>query len=100
MENIFKMKLRTTKTNRLQQLDGRKFKEKLHQVTIDKLSELDVDITEVQNGFVIEIPHEELGSIPVEVKMVVKPIDYDVMTAGEEYQQKLQAQKEKDKAKA
>lgn len=100
MENIFKMKLRTTKTNRLQQLDGRKFKENLHRVTIDKLSELDVDITEVQNGFVIEIPHEELGSIPVEVKMVVKPIDYDVMTAGEEYQQKLQAQKEKDKAKA
>ena len=91
MENIYKMKLRTSK-NRVHQTDARKFKDELHEILMEKIGELDYDITPVDNGFIIEVQHEELGAIPVEAKFIVKPLDYDVISAGEQY-----AEKQRDK---
>lgn len=99
MEKIYNAKLRTNK-NRIQQTDARNLKADMHDVLMAKIGELDVDITPVDNGFLIEFPNEELGSIVVEAKFVIKPLDYDVMAAGEQYQEKEQARLDKAKAKA
>ena len=88
-------KLRTSK-NRLHQTDARDYKADLHELFIAKLEELDVMITEVQNGFIIEMPHDELGSIPIEAKFVIKQLDYDVITAGEMFQEKKEKPKKKE----
>lgn len=88
MKQINEMKLRTSK-NRIQQTDARELKALLHEAFAEKLSELDVDITMVENGFIIEVPNSEIGAIVVESKFVLKPLDFDVITAGDEYAQKL-----------
>ena len=89
-------KLRTSK-NRLHQTDARDYKADLHELFIAKLKELDVMITEVQNGFIIEMPHDELGAIPIEAKFVIKQLDYDVISAGEMFEEKQAKAKEPKK---
>lgn len=98
MEKIYNAKLRTNK-NRIHQTDARKLKAAMHEVLMEKIGELDVDITPVNNGFIIEFPNEELGSIVVESKFVIKPLDYDVVSAGEEFAEKEAERLAKAKAK-
>lgn len=88
MKQVNEMKLRTSK-NRIHQTDARELKALLHEAFAEKLAELDVDITMVENGFIIEVPNDELGAIVVESKFVIKPLDFDVMTAGAMYKEKL-----------
>ena len=90
------MKIRMNKT-KLHQGDARKYKDTLHNAMLEHFEKLDVDITMVQNAIIIEVPHDELGSIPIEVKFIVKPTDYDVVTAGLEYQEKNAKALEKKK---
>lgn len=78
------IKLRTNKT-KLHQSDARKYKDILHNAMLELFEKLEVDITMVQNAIVIEVPHDELGAIPIEVKFVIKPLDYDVITEGVAY---------------
>lgn len=94
MEKITQMKLRTNK-GKLHQTDAREYKAELHNVIKEALASLDVTITDVDNGFIIEMPHDELGAIPIECKFVIKPLDFDVIAAGEQYTDKLKAQAEK-----
>lgn len=100
MEKITQMKLRTNK-GKIHQTDAREYKAELHEFMKAALEEYDLIITDVDNGFIIEMPHDELGSIPIEAKFVIKPINYDVMSAGEMYQMKLDnaALKEKERVK-
>ena len=88
MKQVNEMKLRTSK-NRIHQTDARELKALLHEAFAEKLAELDVDITMVENGFIIEIPNDELGAVVAEAKFVIKPLDFDVMTAGAMYKEKL-----------
>ena len=88
------MKLRTNK-EKLHQTDARELKALIHEQALVILSQMGLT-TEVQNAVMLEISHDELGSIPVEVKFVIKSLDYDVLTAGEEYAAKL-ADSEKTK---
>ncbi len=100
LNEIAEMKLRTNK-NKLHQTDARIYKDKLHELFIEKFQELDLDITLVENGFIIEMPHSELGSVPIEAKFVIKSLDFDVISSGEQYQEKLsnQAKKLEEKKK-
>lgn len=90
-------KLRTNK-NKLHQTDARNYKADLHEVFMDMFKDLDLMVTEVDNGFIIEMPHEEFGAIPIEAKFIIKPLDYDVISAGEMYQLKLDNKAAKEKA--
>ena len=100
MEKIANMKLRTTKTGRLNQLDARAFKAELHARMIEAFEDMGIMVTEIQNGIMLEIEHHELGAIPVEAKFVVKALDFDILTAGEEFQQKQAKAKAAAEAKA
>lgn len=91
-----KMQLRVNK-NKLHQTDARSYKADMHSVFMDMFRDLGLWVTEVDNGFIIEMPHEELGSIPVEAKFIIKPIDYDVVSAGEMYEMKQLAKIAKEK---
>ncbi len=91
LNELHEMKLRTNK-QRLHQTDARIYKEKLHELLALKIGELDLDITMVENGFILEMPNDELGSIPIEAKFVIKPLDYDVVSAGEMFEEKLLSQ--------
>ncbi len=88
------MKLRTNK-GKLHQTDAREYKAELHNVIKEALASLDVMITDVDNGFIIEMPHDDLGAIPIECKFVIKPLDFDIIGAGDQYADKLQAQANK-----
>lgn len=100
LQELTEMKLRENK-GKLQQTDARNFKAKLHELMIKVFEPLGFEITEIANAIILEVSNEELGAIPVEAKFVVKALDYDVISAGEEYQQKLadKLAKEKEKAK-
>ena len=104
-EKINKKSLRlSTNKTKLHQTDAKELKDLLHDLFSQKLSELDYIITPVENGFVIEVEHEEYGSIPVEAKFIIKPLDFDVESASEQHQEKIRnaakrlAEKERLKA--
>lgn len=97
LKDLETAKLRTNK-NKLHQTDARNYKADLHEVFMDMFKDLDLMVTEVDNGFIIEMPHEEFGAIPIEAKFIIKPLNYDVISAGEMYEQKLQAKEDKAKA--
>lgn len=87
MKTLETMKLRVSK-NRLHQTDARNLKEILHEKMANEFDRLDLTPTLVENAIVIEIPHHELGSIPIEVKFVIKPLDYDMIAANEQFLEK------------
>ena len=94
------MKLRTTKANRLNQLDARAFKAELHARMMEVFEDMGILATEVENAIMLEIAHDELGAIPVEAKFVVKPIDYDILSAEAQFKEKQAAAAAKAEAKA
>lgn len=97
MEKIAKMKLRTNK-NRLHQTDARELKAEIHKQAMVELANMGFT-TEIQNAIMLEISHDELGAIPVEVKFVIKSLDFDILTAGEEFASKQASEKDKKKDK-
>lgn len=99
MEKIEKMALRTTKTGRLNQLDARAFKTELHARMMDVFEDMGLIATEIENAIMIEVPNDELGAIPVEAKFIVKPIDYDIMAAADQHQEKVAKREALAKAK-
>lgn len=98
VKELQEMKLRESK-GKLQQTDARAFKAKLHELMIKTFEPLGYEITEVTNALILEVSNDELGAIPVEAKFVVKSLDYDVIGAGEQYQEKLAERKAKEQAK-
>ena len=98
LQELQEMKLRENK-GKLQQTDARNFKAKLHELMIAVFEPLGYEITEVANALILEVSNDELGAIPVEAKFVVKSLDYDVIGAGEQYQEKQQAKLDKEKEK-
>lgn len=84
-------KLRETNTGRLHQTDAREWKNHLHELMAEHIEQLDFDVHMVQNGMLIEVPHDEYGSIVVEAKFVVKQTDYDIMAAVDQYEEKKRA---------
>ena len=52
-------------------------------------------ITRTVDGFILEIQHEELGVIPVELNVKVKNLDYDIEGAEEEWKRKVKERNKK-----
>lgn len=95
-DRVVTMKLKTgTNKQRLHQTDAREYKELLHELFMEKLKELDFDITLVENGFIIEVSNDEYGAIPVEAKFVIKPLDFDVIAANDQYNEKIERAKQR-----
>lgn len=93
LQELQDFKLRESKNKKgeriIQQTDSRKYKDLLHETMANILENaLDVDITPVDNALIVEMPHNELGAVIIETKFVIKPLDYDVISAGEMYQEK------------
>lgn len=96
LNELKEMQLRETKTNRIQQMDARAYKDRLHAVMRELFErELDLDVYDFENGLLLEIPHNELGSVVIETKFVIKSTDYDISSNVEAYAEKVEAQKEK-----
>ena len=96
IEELKSAKLRTSK-NRLHQTDARTYKADLHASFKEVFEDLGLIVTEVQNALVIEMPHDELGAIPIEAKFVIKQLDYDVISASEMFEEKQAKAKEPKK---
>lgn len=98
LEQLEVIKFRTTKRANgsiaIQQTDQRKVKALIHEHLVESLGE-SVEVNEVQNALLLEYTHEEWGAIVVELKAIIKPLDFDSMTLIEEWQEK----QEKAKAK-
>lgn len=98
LEQLEVIKFRTTKRANgsiaIQQTDQRKVKQLVHKHLIESIGDT-VEINEVQNALLLEYTHEEWGAIVVELKAIIKPLDFDSMTLIDEWQEK----QEKAKAK-
>lgn len=94
LDKIMTMELRESK-GKIQQTDSRKLKATLHELLTEMLTEYGFEVYEIQNGLVVEIPNEELGAIPIEIKAIVKNLNFDTDTHVTEYQEKLKRAKEK-----
>lgn len=103
MNKLMHAQLRESK-GKLQQSDARAYKADLHQLMRDVFENLDLDVHMVQNGMLLEIPHEELGSVVVEAKFVLKPVDYDIAASVDQYEEKqkaaLERKQKREQAKA
>lgn len=49
-------------------------------------------ITRTIDGYIMEIPNEMLGLVPIELILKVRAIDYDIFEAEDEYLAKLDEQ--------
>lgn len=98
MNKLAEKKLRLNK-NRIHQTDAREFKQELHNLFKEQFEAMGLIVTEIENALVLEIPNDELGAIPIEAKFVVKNLDYDIMAAEHQYQQKLDAAKARKETK-
>lgn len=78
----------TTK-GRLVQKEQIKLKNDLTLSLMEDMKEIGIEVYPVQKGFVIVIPNNEEGVIPVEVNIITKPLDYDYIALHEEYLDKL-----------
>jgi hypothetical protein len=56
-------------------------------------------ITQTADGFILEIQHEDLGVIPVELNLKVKNLDYDISAAEDEWLMKVEQRRLKEQKK-
>lgn len=92
LATIYKTNYTTTNTKhgeRLKQADAIVLKNQLEEVLLPLISAtLDIDITYTDKGYLLHIPNEVLGAIYVEMQLVSKPLDIDVVALDEEGQAK------------
>lgn len=53
------------------------------------------NITRTVDGYILEIENEELGVIYVQLDLIVKNLDYDILTAEKEWEDKVREAKSK-----
>lgn len=84
---------------------GEKIKQTEHrQLKADLMSALEKDFQDLglalgmsKDGLVLEIPHDNLGAIPVELDLKVKSLDFDTVWAVESYAKEQQEKAERKK---
>lgn len=78
-----------TKGNAIVQSERNELKFKLTDALALALEEVeDIDVVQVQKGIAILLPNDIEGSIPVEIQIITKPLDYDVDGLHQEYLEK------------
>ena len=78
-----------TNKDRIQQKEQLELKNMLTNALLKDFKEADIEVYEVPKGFVIILPNDEEGAIPVELSIVTKPLDYDYDGLHDEYLRKL-----------
>ena len=74
---------------RLKQSEAILLKEQLEELILPLISTtFDIDITYSDKGYLLHIPNDILGAIYVEMQLVNKPLDIDVIALHEEGQAK------------
>lgn len=88
MATIYSTEYTLSKTKhgeRLKQSDAILLKDQLEELILPLISDtLDMDITLTDKGYLLHVPNEVLGAIYVEMQLVTKPLDIDVMGMDEE----------------
>ena len=74
-----------TDKGRIRQKEQTELKVQITDAIAADLKSNDIDVLEVQKGFVILLQNDEEGAIPVEVNIITKPLDYDVFGLHDEY---------------
>lgn len=57
------------------------------------------EVNRIEEGILIEIPDDELGSIPAIISIKIKPINFDSLSAIEERKNKVADREQKAKEK-
>lgn len=94
LKTIENLNLRTS-GNKIHQTDNRQLKAHIHEFLTELLENQDIEVFNVQNALVIELPNVELGGIAIELKAIVKNLDYDIINEVDDYQAHLQTQADK-----
>jgi hypothetical protein len=82
------------------QKERNELKYNLTEVIADILEDNGVDyITRTSDGYIMEIQHEKLGVIPIEINVKVKNIDFDIGGSEEDWQIRVEERKEKEERK-
>lgn len=83
------------------QKERNELKYNLTEVVADILEDNGVDyITRTSDGYIMEIQHEKLGVIPIEINIKVKNIDFDIGGSEEDWQIRVEERKLKEERKA
>jgi hypothetical protein len=78
------------------QKERNELKYNLTEVIADILEDNGIEyITRTSDGYIMEIQHEKLGVIPIEINIKVKNIDFDIGSAEDDW--KIQVEERKDK---
>lgn len=92
MATIYSTEYTLSKTKhgeRLKQSEAILLKDQLEELILPLISDtLDIDITLTDKGYLLHVPNEVLGAIYVEMQLVTKPLDIDVVGLDEEGQAK------------
>lgn len=98
LEQIKTLPLRSS-AKKIHQTDSRQLKALLHEWLHETFQEQEIETHEIKNAIVLELPNDELGAIAIEIKAVVKALDYDVLFESQLHQEHLQEQADKVKEK-
>jgi hypothetical protein len=97
LEKIYKHRFTLTASKKaIAQTERNELKYELTDVVKELLEKASGDmnllITRTIDGYIMEIPNEMLGLVPIELILKVRAIDYDIFEAEDEYLAKLQEQ--------
>jgi hypothetical protein len=82
------------------QKESNELKYNLTEVIADILEDNGMEyITRTSDGYIMEIQHEKLGVIPIEINIKVKNIDFDIGSAEEDWTLRVEERKDKEERK-
>lgn len=82
------------------QKERNELKYNLTEVIADILEDNGMEyITRTSDGYIMEIQHEKLGVIPIEINIKVKNIDFDIGGAEEDWTLRVEERKDKEERK-
>lgn len=88
MKSVEGKQYNVTDKGRIQQKEQLELKTLLTESLLKDFVEAGVEVVEVPKGFVIVVPNDEEGAIPLELSIVTKPLDYDYDALHDEWSAK------------
>lgn len=102
LEFIYRFEYPLTDSGKsIAQKERNELKYNLTEVIADVLEDNGIEyITRTSDGYIMEIQHEKLGVIPIEINIKVKNIDFDIGGSEEDWNIRVEERKEKEQRKA
>lgn len=97
MDFIYECDYSTTKSgNSITQKQRNELKYNLTEAIAEVLKKEGIsNITRTVDGYILEVPNAELGVFYIQLDLIVKNLDYDILTAEEEWNDKVNRAKNK-----